>query len=58
MLNSLEIYLAKEGQSLWDVSKELNMSTTDIVNQNSDLTLPLKAGENIIAYRQRQVDFD
>lgn len=55
---ALEIYLAKEGQTLWDVAKELNIATTDIVNQNSDLTLPLTAGENIVAYRQRQVNFE
>lgn len=55
---ALEIYVAKEGQTLWDIAKELNMSTTDIVSQNSELTLPLSNGDKIVAYRQRIVDFE
>lgn len=55
---ALEIYLAKEGQTLWDIAKELNISTTDLVNQNSDLTLPISNGEKIVAYKQRIVDFE
>ena len=55
---ALEIYLAKEGQTLWDVAKELNMSTVDIVAQNSDLTLPLSSGDKVVVYRQRIVDFE
>lgn len=55
---SLEIYLAKENQSLWDVAKELNISTSDLVSQNADLTLPLTKGEKIISFKQRTIDFD
>ena len=55
---ALEIYLVRENQTLWDIAKELNISTTDLVNQNGELTLPLKSGEKIIAYRQRIVDFE
>ena len=55
---SLEIYLAKEKQSLWDVAKELNVSTADLVSQNADLTLPLTKGEKIISFKQRIIDFD
>lgn len=55
---ALEIYLARENQTLWDIAKELNVSTTDLVNQNGELTLPLKPGEKIVAYRQRVVDFE
>lgn len=55
---SLEIYLAKENQSLWDVAKELNVSTSDLVSQNVDLTLPLTKGEKIVCYKQRNIDFD
>lgn len=55
---ALEIYLARENQTLWDIAKELNISTADLVNQNGELTLPLKPGEKIVAYRQRVVDFE
>lgn len=47
---AMEIYLAKNSQTLWDISKELNISTADLVEQNSDLTLPLSDGEKIVAY--------
>lgn len=49
---ALEIYLAKENQTLWDIAKELNVSTSDLVAQNSELTLPITNSEKIIAYRQ------
>lgn len=55
---ALEIYLSKEGQSLWDIAKELNISTTDLVSQNANLSLPLKAGEKIISYNGRQENFE
>ena len=54
---NLEIYQAKENQSLWDIAKELNISTADLISQNGELTLPLKSGEKIISYKQRKVDF-
>ncbi len=55
---ALEVYLAKEGQSLWDIAKELNISTADLVRQNGNLTLPIKEGEKIISYNGRQETFD
>jgi len=55
---ALEIYLAKENQTLWDIAKELNVSSTDLVNQNNDLTLPLSAGDKVVSYNQRIVDFE
>lgn len=55
---ALEIYLAKQNQELWDIAKELNVSTEDIINQNQNLSLPISSGERIVVYRQRQVDFN
>lgn len=52
----LEIYLAKSSQTLWDIAKELNVSVTDIMSQNSELSLPLNDGEKIVVYRQLHTD--
>lgn len=48
---ALEIYVAKEGQTLWDVGKFLNVSTEELLNQNSEIALPLVGGEKLIVYR-------
>lgn len=55
---AMELYLAKEGQSLWDIAKELNISSDDLIKQNSNLTLPIKAGEKIVAYNNRQSEIN
>lgn len=55
---ALEVYVAHDNQTLWDIAKELNISSTDIVRQNGELTLPIKEGEKIVAYVQRVVDYD
>lgn len=55
---ALEIYVSHDNQSLWDIAKELNISSTDLVRQNGDLTLPIKEGEKVVAYNQRLVDYD
>lgn len=47
---ALEFYLAKEGQTLWDIAKELNLSSAELVKQNQELSLPIKSGEKIVAY--------
>lgn len=55
---ALEVYVAHDNQTLWDIAKELNISSTDLVRQNGELTLPIKEGEKIVAYNQRVVDYD
>ena len=55
---ALEVYVAHDNQTLWDIAKELNISSTDIVRQNGELTLPIKEGEKIVAYNQRVVEYD
>ncbi len=49
---ALEIYVAKEKQTVWDIAKELNISSEDLLKQNADLSLPISAGEKIIVYHQ------
>ena len=50
---ALEIYLAKEDQTLWDIAKELNVSVEDLTSQNSELTLPISSGQKIVSYVKR-----
>jgi len=53
---ALEIYLAKENQTLWDIAKELNVSIEDLTSQNSELTLPIANGQKIISYNKRNLE--
>ena len=50
--NALQIYVVKDGEDLWEVSKKLNISSTDFILQNKDISLPLKAGDKVIAYHR------
>lgn len=51
---ALEIYLTHEGQSLWDVAKELNVPMSTLLEQNGELSLPLADGQKIVAYNQER----
>ena len=44
------------GLSQAALAKELNVSVTDIMSQNSELSLPLNDGEKIVVYRQLHTD--
>lgn len=48
---ALEIYVVKQNETLWDVGKNLNISTEDLINQNTDIALPLMGGEKLVVYR-------
>ena len=50
--HALEIYCASDGESLWDIAKKLNMSVSDIMSQNPNLSSPIKHGEKIVTYTQ------
>ena len=49
---ALEIYVAKEDESLWDIAKKLNITVADLLSQNGELSLPIKEGQKIIAYNR------
>lgn len=48
---ALSLYLAGEGEDLFDVAKELNTTEDVLMTLNPDLELPLKGGEKILLYR-------
>jgi hypothetical protein len=56
--SALTILIGKKGDTLWDLSKRLNISTDEILFQNKDLKEPLTGGERIIIYRQKIVKFE
>ena len=50
---SLEIYLAKEGDTTWEIAKKLNIAMSDLLEQNPDLSLPIKEGDKIVAFHRK-----
>ena len=54
---SLCIYIVKPNQTLWDIAKELGVSQELILEQNSDVEFPLRAGEKLVVYRPRVINF-
>ncbi len=54
---ALSIYLTKDGDTIWDIAKELRVSPERLVEQNPTLTEPITAGTRIVVYRQKQVEY-
>lgn len=49
----LQIYFARKGNTLWDISKGLQCKPEQILNQNPDLNLPLEADEKVVLFTQK-----
>ncbi len=52
-LGAIEVCIAKKGDSVWEVAKNLRMSEEDLLKLNPDLTDPLTKDEKLIIYHQR-----
>lgn len=48
---AVSLYIVKEGETLWEVAKELNCDEKTLIEQNPDLPNPLAAGEKILLYK-------
>ena len=46
-----QIFIAKQGESLWDLCKRIKISPNDIKNYNKDLPLIMEGGEKVIIKR-------
>lgn len=55
---ALEIIFAKEKQSLFEIGKQFSVSEKLLLEQNKDITLPLKEGDKLVIYRQKIVEFN
>ena len=49
---AFSVFLPKEGEGLWDVSKRLRCEPETLQKSNPDLQFPIKAGQRIYVYRQ------
>ncbi len=49
---AISIYIANNGEELWDISKRLSVSPEVLSSSNKDLTFPLSGRERIVVYRQ------
>ena len=50
--SGLSMYVAKDGDTMWDVSKALTATPEQILSQNPTLTFPLKQCDKVIYFRQ------
>ena len=55
---TLYVYIARPGQTVWDIAKEMSVSEDIILEQNEGLELPLKGGEKIVIYRPKVFGFE
>ena len=47
----LQIYFARKGNTLWDISKDLQCKPEQILEQNPNITLPLETDEKIVYFK-------
>ena len=50
--SNLTIYIAREGDTIWDIAKQMSVPEDVIIEQNLNLELPIKNGERIVVYKQ------
>lgn len=54
---AMSFYITKDGDTVWEIAKELKVSTDSLIMQNPGLSDPIIAGTRVVVYRQRQVEF-
>lgn len=53
----LTIYIVKPNETIWEISKQLNINPDSLLEQNPEVELPLIGGEKLIVYRQKEALF-
>ena len=48
---AISLYLVGEGETLFDVAKELNSDEEELMALNPELELPLKRGDKVLLYK-------
>ncbi|MGI6702375.1 MAG: hypothetical protein ACOX3U_07985 [Christensenellales bacterium] len=51
-LNAISMYIAKGGEEMWDLVKNLSAHPDDIVKQNPNIELPLARGNRVKIFRR------
>lgn len=54
---AMSFYFAKEGDTVWDIAKEMSITVDDLLLQNPLLADPVERGTRIVVYRQRLVEY-
>lgn len=54
---SLYIYIVKPNETLWDIAKEMNVSTELILEQNPNLETSLEVGDKLIIYKPKLMEY-
>jgi len=55
--SAILIFTATEKETLWDMAKRINISTSEILAQNPGLEQGITAGDKITIYRQKVINF-
>lgn len=50
---ALSVYFVKDGETLWEIARSMHVSPDQILEQNPNVELPLKAGDKLYIYHQR-----
>lgn len=54
---SLYIYIVKPNETLWDIAKEMNVSTDLILGQNPSVETSLNAGDKLVVYKPKIMEY-
>lgn len=49
---AISLYIAKDGETMWDVAKTLSTDENTLLRLNPDIKLPLQSGDKILLYRE------
>ena len=49
----ISVYIARQGEELWSLSKRLGVHPENLIRVNKDLQFPLTGSERIVIYRQK-----
>lgn len=52
--SAIEVYFGSEGQTAWDIARDLRVSEEMIYAQNPELSFPLEKDENLVMYYQKR----
>ncbi len=53
----LYIYIVKPNETVWDIAKNMNVSSELILEQNPNIAMPLVAGDKLIIYKPKLMEF-
>ena len=52
--SGLEVYFGSEGQTAWDIARDMRVDEDTIYSQNPDVSFPLQKDENLVVFYQKR----